>query len=98
MEAWTVLAIIAWMLLGAAIAVIAQAVRGWLLRKRSEQNIYGGWLGKACSVELHGEWTGGWTVVAVSHKGAVAVRKEGAKRSKWIPKENVPDRVRWELK
>ena len=97
MSGWTVLAAVFFTLLGCAVTWAFWAIRGWLLWRRREPNIYGGWLGKACIVEQHGEWTCGWTVVAVSHKGAVAVRKEGAKRSKWIPKENVPERVRWEV-
>jgi len=98
MNGWTVLAILMWMALGAAIALACVVLRGRRLWKRGSVEggeMFGAWLDRPCSVRLKGEWTDGWSVVAVSHKGAVAVRKDGAKRAKWIPKEDVPERVRW---
>lgn len=94
----TALAIALWMALGAAIALLCVVLRGRRLWRRGSAEgaaIFGAWLDRPCSVQLNGRWTDGWSIVAVSHKGAVAVRREGASRAKWIPKQDVPERVRW---
>lgn len=57
---------------------------------------YAKWLGRRCSAMFKGAWIEGLTVVAVSWKGAVAVRGDEWLRAKWIRKEEVPYRVRWE--
>ena len=98
----TILAIALWMALGAAIAlgvayaaIVRRGRRAWKEASTGGSAMFGWWLDRPCSVQLKGKWTDGWSVVAVSHKGAVAVRRDGAKRAKWIPKEDVPERVRW---
>ena len=106
MDGLTILAIALWMVCGGSLALAARdaamLVRGRRVDNSEPEaprtvhaNANGLLLDKPCSVELHGEWTGGWTCVAVSRKGAVAVRREGAK-ARWIPKEQVGERVRWE--
>ena len=96
----TVLAILLWMALGALIALICVAIRGRRLwgRMTEEGAEFGAWLGRKCMARVGNEKE--WherTVVAVSHKGAVCVRRPDAKRGKWISKEEVPERVRWEV-
>lgn len=54
-----------------------------------------GWeLGRQCTVWNRGKWHPGCTVVAVSHKGALAVR-DGS-RTWWIPKHRAAQSVRFE--
>ena len=102
MSAWTVLAILMWIALGFALGVIA--FTAWhvrlgkkLLRERDPIS-FGYLLDRECDV-LKGD--GRWhrcKVVAVSHRGAVAVRNAtdgSGKHAKWIAAEDVPERVRW---
>lgn len=96
---WTILGILFWMLVGAIIAVTCEALRGRRIIKSADPIAFGLWLGKTCKVRYSdGKWRR-CNVVAVSHKGAVAVRnaaEKGGKKAFWIPKEEVLERVRWE--
>ena len=66
-------------------------------RDRNEGDCYyAAWLGRRCSARFGGEWVEGLHAVAVSWRGAVAVRGEGWHKARWIGKEEVPERVRWE--
>lgn len=98
MSVWTVLAALCWMLLGAAIALGAVILRGRRKWTRAEPCEYGALLGRRCMVR---KGDGTWrecVVIAVSWKGAMCVRNtaDGSGRhGKWIPKESVPERVRF---
>lgn len=103
MSFWTILSILIWVALGAAIGATAFTIWHYRLGKRLLENrdpiSFGYLLDRECEV-LKGD---GWhrcIVVAVSHKGAIAVRNVGngsGKHAKWIGKEQVPERVRWEI-
>lgn len=103
MSVWTVLAVFVWIALGAALGIAAFTIWHYRLGKRllreREPISFGYLLDKECEV-LKGD---GWhrcIVVAVSHKGAIAVRNAAngsGKHARWIPKEQVPERVRWEI-
>ena len=95
---WTMLAIAIWMALGAAVALLVVVLRGRALwRRKAEPVVYGEWLGRECLV-LKGD---GWRrcrIVAVSWRGAVAVRNvtdASGRHAKWISKDKVPERMRW---
>ena len=87
-----------WTLFGAALALGMMIWRG--RRLYSDENPltrYRFWLGRRCSVKAARGWLD-CTVVAVSHKGAVAVREESDKSGRhafWVPKEKVAERVAW---
>lgn len=101
MSVWTVLAILLWIALGFALGAAAFTAWHYRLGKKllSERDpiSFGYLLDKECDV-LKGD---GWhrcKVVAVSHRGAVAVRNatDGSGRhARWIAAEDVPERVRW---
>ena len=90
-----------WMALGAAIALAAMYACGRRLhakgyRRAIVENPYGLLLGRKCKV-LKGDGT--WReceVVAVGHKGSLCVRNLTSSHGKWISKEKVPERVRFE--
>jgi len=94
----TALGILMWVAIGALIALIGVVIRGRrIYMAKSDPSVYGVWLDRECLVRKEGEMSR-CIVVAVSHKGAVAVRsiEDGSGRhAKWIPKEKVPERVRW---
>lgn len=97
----TAVAALWWMLLGAAIGTCAFAAwhvrRGKRLWERRDPVSFGLLLGAEADV-LKGD---GWhrcRIVAVSHKGAVAVRNvtdRSGRHAKWIPHDKVPERVRF---
>ena len=68
------------------------AHRGKRLWRNMQPSEYGALLGRRCMVDFHGQRRE-CTVVAVSWKGALGVREDGRK-TRWVPKEQVPDRVR----
>lgn len=88
---FTALAILIWMGLGAAIGIGAMAV----LVVGGEDELllcpYGKLLGMPCWLNEGGDYVK-YRVVAVSHKGAVAIRKwedDSGKHAKWINKSKV---------
>ena len=96
----TALAILMWIALGAAIALLGVVLRGrhaWKMARADGSAMFGIWLDRECDV-LKGD---GWhrcRVVAVSHKGAIAVRDAtdtSGRHAKWIAKDEVTERVRW---
>lgn len=97
-----VASIIWWMLVGAAVTLSVIAARGKRIYSDMDPlNKYRYWLGRRCEVKvLHGK-DKGWhacAVVAVSHKGAVAVRKlsdESGRHAFWVSKDKVGERVIW---
>ena len=97
---WTAIGIVFWILVGALIAVVCIEIRGRMLWKKHVEDggtEFGLWLEKECEARFSGKWRK-CRIVAVSHKGAVAVRSiddESGHNAKWIPKEQVPERVRW---
>lgn len=95
---WTILAVLIWMALGATAALACMALRGYRLWRGGPRSEFGGWLDHECEVlKGDGEWRR-CVVVAVSHKGAVAVRNasDGSGRhAKWIAADRVPEIVRW---
>jgi hypothetical protein len=96
MELLTILAVIMWMALGAAIALVCQMLRGRKMWKSGKgPREYGLWLGMPVEVLFNGTYVR-CTVVAVSWKGAMAVRSGKHAKSVWIPKAEVAERVRWE--
>ena len=88
------LAVLMWVALGAGISLVCVVLRGRRIWKNGDPQLYGSLLGRKCRTELRGEWIE-CTVVAVSWKGAMAVRHADWKAF-WIAKEDVADRVRWE--
>lgn len=102
MSGYTVLAILLWVALGAAIGIAAFTVWHYRLGKRllreRDPISFGYLLDRECDVlKGDGEWHR-CVVVAVSHKGAIAVRNAASKSGKharWISKDEVPERVRW---
>ena len=88
---WTALAILFWMGVGAAVAVGAMGV---LVASRDDGPDYApyAWmLGKPCWMVVNGDFEK-FRVVAVSHKGAVAIRRwddDSGKHAKWIRKQHV---------
>lgn len=97
----TALAILMWIALGAAIALLGVVFRGrrlWKLESERGSAEFGAWLDRECEVlEGNGEWRR-CRVVAASHKGAIAVRDAtdtSGRHAKWIAKDEVPERVRW---
>lgn len=97
----TALAILMWIALGAAIGIAAFTAWHYRLGKKllreHDPVSFGYLLDRECDV-LKGD---GWRrcrVVAVSHKGAIAVRDAtdtSGRHAKWIAKDEVPERVRW---
>ena len=78
-------------MLGCALGVVVMCI---VFSKDPVGNVYGRWLDRICWVDDHGEWEE-CRIVAVSHRGAVAVRKvdgDGDK-ARWIPKYQVSRRV-----
>jgi len=69
-----------------------------MLMARGSKNPHGDWLGRRCWVRPAGraKWEE-HVVVAVSHKGAICVRRADRmdEDGYWIKKQNVRWRVRW---
>lgn len=89
---WTGLAILIWMGLGATIGIGAMAVLV-VGRDSDEPDFppYSWMLGQPCWMVVNGDFEK-FRVVAVSHKGAVAIRRwddDSGKHVKWIPKRHV---------
>lgn len=87
----TAIAILFWMGIGAAIGISAMA---FLVVGKMDDDLlcpYGKVLGMPCWVNVNGDYVK-YRVVAVSHKGAVAIRKwddDSGKHAKWVPKNKV---------
>lgn len=91
----TVIGIIWWMLLGAAIAMGIFAWRGKRMYSDSDPIWhYRCWLGRRCEVKKDGGWHR-CVVVAVSWKGGVNVRKLEGGKAWWVQKDKVEELVRW---
>lgn len=97
----TVLAVLMWMALGALIALACVSLRGrrrWRSMASKGSSLFGLLLDSECEVlKGDGEWHR-CRVVAVSHRGALAVRNvsdTSGKHARWIPKDEVPEKVRW---
>lgn len=99
---WAAIAIAFWVLVGfaaGAAAFTAWHVRlGKRLLREHDPISFGYLLDRECDVlKGDGEWHRG-VVVAVSHKGAIAVRNVGdgsGKHAAWVPKDEVSERVRF---
>lgn len=88
---FTGLAILIWMGLGATIAVGAMAVVTVSRDDEPDYAPYAWMLGKTCWMVVNGDFEK-FRVVAVSHKGAVAIRRwddDSGKHAKWIPEKHV---------
>ena len=88
---WTGLAILIWTGLGAAIGVGAMAVLTVARGDEPEYAPYAHLLGMPCWMVEYGDWSR-FRVVAVSHKGAVAIRRwddASGRHARWINKETV---------
>lgn len=89
---WTGIAILFWMGIGGAIGIGAMAVL--VVGRESDEPDYApySWmLGKTCWMVENGDFEK-FRVVAVSHKGAVAIRRwddDSGKHAKWIPEKHV---------
>lgn len=87
-QVFTWLAIFIWVGLG---AIIVLAIWVTVERRREKARIeyapFAELLGKPCRMNEGGEW-GKYRVVAVSHKGSVAIRRSGASAgAEWIDKK-----------
>lgn len=97
----TVLGILWWMLCGAAIALAIMVLHGKRTYERQELFApYAVLLGKACwIIDKHtGEYER-FRIVAVSHKGAINVRRwddDSGRGAFWVPAYKVAERVRFE--
>ena len=91
-------AILWWMLCGSALTLAVMVFRG--KRLYESQGMYAKYaerLGKECLVKgRDGEWKM-YRVVAVSHKGAVNVRKwdDDSAKAFWVPANKVDENVRF---
>jgi hypothetical protein len=101
--AWlvTAIGILWWMLCGAAITLAVMVWHGKRTYERQELFApYAVLLGKACWIE--DKFTGRrekFRIVAVSHKGAINVRRwdnDSGKGAFWVPANKVKERVRFE--
>lgn len=97
----TALGVLMWMALGALIALVCVSLRGrrlWRGMASDGSALFGALLDTECDVlKGDGEWHR-CRVVAVSHKGAIAVRNvsdPSGRHAKWIPRDEVPERVRF---
>ena len=91
---FTWLAIFIWVGIGACIVLAAWAVAEHRREKAApEYNPYAALLGKPAWRNVNGDWLK-YRVVAVSHKGAVSIRKwedDSGKHAKWFTKQQVKD-------